>query len=527
MAKVSIYTQVYNAGAYLKPCIESVQAQTHTDWEHIIADAGSTDGSVEILKEYAAGDSRVKFIQLPENRWCQYEMTEQYATGEYYASLDHDDWWEPEFLERLLDLLQKNSLDIAFTGVTQYYQKEQVSRVLRKLARPVALSMESFAQNYEKYGKFANARWASLMRTDKYLSMKSEYEEILHMGLSWRADTILMLKYLSSMERVGIDNSILQHYRNYAGSQIQQFNPTRLESEAAYYKALQAFLEKFGAWDSKKEDWAKGLFLVEMVDAVQKLKDYSASTEDKLQECGRFLEHPLTRDAMTYRADPGRANVLLSAVKDIVVSSAADGNLPEGAVVAFQKSLRGIAPCCAGAVIPDQFSVFAQETGLVDVLLRDDLKRMQSLLLNLIDAGKYKGQYDVGKMLLGIIPESSPLYGIRDAGIFEAYTEICRFILDSTSITALDLMTGLLLEGKALPSEEAFLQTYLNLSAQLGQAPAFLFGKIRLARHYLQAGQARGCGEILEELREMGAGDHEEVAQIQAQLGSIGEGVVG
>lgn len=526
MAKVSIYTQVYNAGAYLKQCLDSVLAQTHTDWEHIIADAGSTDGSVDILKEYAAGDSRVKFIQLPENRWSQYEMTEQHATGEYYASLDHDDWWEPEFLERLIDLLEKNDLDIAFTGVVQYFEKSQVLWVLRELPRPVVLSIESFARNYEKYGKFANARWASLMRTDKYLSMKSEYEETLRLGLSWRSDTILMLKYMGNMKRVGIDNGTLQYYRNYSGSQIQRVNPTRLKSEVEYYKALQAFLKKFGAWDSKKEDWVKELFLVEMGDAIQKLKDYYASNDAKLQECGHFLEHPLTRHAMTYRGDPSKVSKLLSAAKDIIISAAADENLSEETVAAFKMAMGGMTPGCAGAVVPGQFAVFAQEPDLIDVLLKDDLKSMQSLLLNLIDTGKYKGKFDVGKMLLGIIPDSSPLYGIQDAGIFEEYKEICRFILNSASITALDLMTGLLLEGNELPSGEAFLQAYLNLSAQLGQDTAFLFGKIRLAQYYLQNGQTGLCREILEELREMGAENHEEVIQIQAQIDSTAEEVV-
>ena len=526
MAKVSIYTQVYNAGAYLKQCLDSVLAQTHTDWEHIIADAGSTDGSVDILKEYAAGDSRVKFIQLPENRWSQYEMTEQHATGEYYASLDHDDWWEPEFLERLLKFIQKNDLDIAFTGVERYFQEKHLNSVMRKINKSVVLSIEQFAQNYEKYGFFANARWASLMHTEKYLSMKNEYEEMASLGVVWRSDTILMLKYMGNMKRVGIDNSVMQHYRAHRACQVVQIDFSRLKSEIEYYKELQHFLEKFGAWNEQKRDWTKGIYLLDITDALKILAYHEIPTDAKLQECSRFLEHSLTRDAMTNRGDQSKVSALLSAVKDIIILSAADESLSEETVAAFQKAIGGMAPGCAGAVVPGQFAVFAQELDLIDILLKDDLKSMQSLLLNLIDTGKYKGKFDVGKMLLGIIPDSSPLYGIQDAGIFEEYKEICRFILNSASITALDLMTGLLLEGNELPSGEAFLQAYLNLSAQLGQDTAFLFGKIRLAKYYLQNGQTGLCREILGELREMGAENHEEVIQIQAQIDSTAEEVV-
>lgn len=525
MAKVTIYTQVYNAGPYLRPCLDSVLAQTHTDWEHIIADAGSTDGSVEILKEYAAGDSRVKFIQLPENRWSQYEMTEQYATGEFYASLDHDDWWEPEFLERLLTMIREHDLDIAFTGVSQYYQKQQIGRVLRRLASPVFLSIKQFAQNYEKYGKFANARWASIMGTKKYLSMKDQYDESLRLGLTWRSDTVLMLKYLENMERIGIDNSVLQHYRNHTGSQIQQIDHGRLRSEEEYYRAVQAFLEKFGAWGPKQQDWAKGMYLIEAMDSLQKLEDYGATDDEKLQGCSLFLGHPLTRNALTYRADPSRVGMFLSEVKRIVVSTAGE-SLSGEAVEAFSKAIQSFAPECAGAAVPAQFAVFAKEPGLVDLMLKGGRDALQDVLLDLIDSGKYEKEFDLAQMVPGIIPEGNPLYGIQDVNMFKLYPQLCRFILGGANLTALDLMTGLLLEGGVHESEMAFLQTYLNLSAQMGQVPAFLFGKIRLAEHYLQSGQPQLCMETLEELKEMGAGEHEEVLQLEAQLHGTSKGAL-
>lgn len=526
MPKVSIYTQVFNAGAFLRPCIDSVLSQTHQDWEHIIADAGSTDGSVEILREYAASDSRVKFIQLPENRWSQYEMTEQYATGEYYASLDHDDWWDPEFLERLLWFLQKNDLDIAFTGVIQFFQENQRYRTMRKLEKPVVLTIEQFAKNYEKYGSFANARWASIMPTKKYLSMKCEYEEFLQLGITWRSDTILMLKYLSAMEKIGIDNSSMQYYRIFEGSQVRQINPTRLKSEVKYYKAVRDFLERFGAWTPSKQNWSKKLFLSEIENAMEHLNYFTMPFSEKLQFCSDFLKHPLTLDAMTSKENSSLKEAFLLEVEKLVASAASDRDIPFEALETFQKALQSFAPSSAGAVVPGQFSIFAKESGLADALLKDDRERMQELLLDLVDSGKYEDEYNLGEMLLGIIPKGSPLYGVQDTDIFKAYPQICRFILGGANLTALDLMTGLLLEGGAVQSKSAFLQTYLNLAAQMGQASAFLFGKIRLAEHCLQGGQAQLCEEILRELKEMGAGEHEEVVRLEAQLRSAEKGAL-
>ena len=59
---VSIITPVYNAEKYLKTCIDSVLKQTYTNWELILVNDGSTDGSLDIIKQYAQLDVRIKYI---------------------------------------------------------------------------------------------------------------------------------------------------------------------------------------------------------------------------------------------------------------------------------------------------------------------------------------------------------------------------------------------------------------------------------------------------------------------------------
>jgi len=103
---VSIITPLYNGERFLGKTIESVLAQTYTDWEMIIVNDGSKDRSEEVAREYAAKDPRIKvFSQDNAGSAAARNNGIRRAEGRYIALLDSDDLWEPFFLEQQLALL--------------------------------------------------------------------------------------------------------------------------------------------------------------------------------------------------------------------------------------------------------------------------------------------------------------------------------------------------------------------------------------------------------------------------------------
>ena len=109
---VSIITPVYSCEKYLRQTIDSVLAQTFTNWEMILADDCSPDGSAQIIAEYQQKDPRIRYIKLPNN--CGAAVARNAALGEargrYIAYLDADDIWLPEKLERQLNFMKKNNV---------------------------------------------------------------------------------------------------------------------------------------------------------------------------------------------------------------------------------------------------------------------------------------------------------------------------------------------------------------------------------------------------------------------------------
>lgn len=114
---VSVITPAYNAERFIRGTIESVQAQTYTNWEMLIVDDCSTDYTVEIVKEYIEKDSRIHLIELEQNSGSAIARNTamDYAKGKYLAFLDSDDLWLPEKLSRQVTFMQENAIAFSFT----------------------------------------------------------------------------------------------------------------------------------------------------------------------------------------------------------------------------------------------------------------------------------------------------------------------------------------------------------------------------------------------------------------------------
>jgi teichuronic acid biosynthesis glycosyltransferase TuaG len=115
---VSVITAAYNAAPFLADCIDSVRQQDFTDWEHVLVDDGSTDGTAEALRQAATQDVRCRPLSLPANRGVAEARNAAVATaqGRYLAFLDADDFWLPAKLGRQLEFMRARGAAISYTG---------------------------------------------------------------------------------------------------------------------------------------------------------------------------------------------------------------------------------------------------------------------------------------------------------------------------------------------------------------------------------------------------------------------------
>lgn len=116
--RVSIGLPVYNGENYLALAIDSLLAQTFQDFELIISDNASTDGTAAICRDYAAGDSRIRYLSEPENRGAAWNFNRLVglAQGEYFKWAAHDDLCAPTWLSQCVEILDRDpTVVLSFT----------------------------------------------------------------------------------------------------------------------------------------------------------------------------------------------------------------------------------------------------------------------------------------------------------------------------------------------------------------------------------------------------------------------------
>ena len=113
MVKVSIVVPVYNTSDYLNECMDSLVNQTFTDTEIICIDDGSSDNSLEILKEYENKYSNIRvFSQENSGQSIARNKGIDYSKGKYVYFMDSDDYLELTAIEEMYDIASKNDLDV-------------------------------------------------------------------------------------------------------------------------------------------------------------------------------------------------------------------------------------------------------------------------------------------------------------------------------------------------------------------------------------------------------------------------------
>ena len=123
--EISVIVPVYNAEKHLDRCMDSILAQTFRDYEVILVNDGSTDGSGDLCKKYAALDSRIIYIEK-ENGGAGSARNAgiEKARGKYLAFPDSDDRFDPSMYEELYKLAESGDYDVVFSGVDYYTQTD-------------------------------------------------------------------------------------------------------------------------------------------------------------------------------------------------------------------------------------------------------------------------------------------------------------------------------------------------------------------------------------------------------------------
>lgn len=231
--EISIIVPVYKVERYLRQCLDSITAQTFSNWECILVDDGSPDASGAICDEYAARDSRFRVIHRSNGGLSAARNTGIEASrAPYIGFVDSDDWIEPEMFATLHDLITTHDTDVAQISLINEYRT--ISRPKPGVPRTVCYDRRQMVRHLFSGDTVPDYMWMKLFRRNVIGTPFPEGKvfEDIHTFNSW-------IKYIDS---IVVSPALMYHYRRRQGSIVNsRFSSTRCEYLAACIARVKAF----------------------------------------------------------------------------------------------------------------------------------------------------------------------------------------------------------------------------------------------------------------------------------------------
>ncbi len=117
MAKTSVIVPIYNTEDYLKRCLTSLENQTECDIEFLLINDGSTDNSLDIMEVYHNRDPRFKIFSFTQNEGVSIARNKgiEISSGKYIGFVDSDDYIDPDYYEKLLEVIDRKNSSISIS----------------------------------------------------------------------------------------------------------------------------------------------------------------------------------------------------------------------------------------------------------------------------------------------------------------------------------------------------------------------------------------------------------------------------
>lgn len=254
MYKISVIIPVYNVERYLSKCLDSVCNQTLDDIEIICIDDGSTDNSLNILKEYSSKDSRIKIISKENGgQAVARNIGIERSQGEYVAFIDSDDFIEPTMLEKLYSASENSNLDISMCKIATYNNqtgeiKENVWYYMLGVFRDFEKEIFTHKDTKEFTCNIAVTPFNKIYKTSLLKENNIRFPE----GLIFEDEKFFYDVYLRA-KKVAIIDEFLYYYRvNRKGSTVDISKENDYSDIVLIFKQIRQTFRETGNYDDYK-----------------------------------------------------------------------------------------------------------------------------------------------------------------------------------------------------------------------------------------------------------------------------------
>ncbi|MDR1876812.1 MAG: glycosyltransferase [Flavobacteriaceae bacterium] len=232
--KISVIVPIYNAEKYLPKCLDSILAQTFTDFELLLINDGSFDNSGKICDEYAKEDDRIRVFHKENGGVSSARNVGLYNTkGIYSTHVDSDDWIEPNMLQDMYEKIVSDNSDIVMAD--HYCDDKYVKQ------KPGSLNPENIIDDILKY-KIVSCIWNILVKNDLYLEHNISFCKTINYG----EDAMILIELFSNNPKVSYLPQAWYHYSTHNEYSITRINnKEKCYNRIKFLSGLRSVLQKY------------------------------------------------------------------------------------------------------------------------------------------------------------------------------------------------------------------------------------------------------------------------------------------
>ena len=256
---ISVIIPVYNVEKYLRECLDSVLRQTYQDFEVLLIDDGSCDGSGQICDEYAQKDDRVSVIHKQNGGVsAARNLGLQQAKGEFIAFIDSDDVVSEVYLEKLYQGILEGDADVCLCKYSRWKDGLIVPAEETGLETYINdQGMDAFFENFLSHYIIVlcedNAScWQG--SACRMLFRKASFLYSFQEDISICEDLIYVMRNFSAVNRINIADEALYYYRVNTSSTTAHYRKNFLTNQKAYLREFEDILRGLNLSDTRKTE---------------------------------------------------------------------------------------------------------------------------------------------------------------------------------------------------------------------------------------------------------------------------------
>lgn len=302
---VSVIVPVYQVREYLEKSVESLRSQTFSEFELILVDDGSTDGSGELCDRLAEKDGRIRVLHQ-ENRGAAAARNEamKIASGTYFYFMDADDWAEEGMLERMVSLAEHTGAQLTVMGfyIDTFDEKKRMMRQEISAGSWTFTNRDSFRKEAFRFfdRNLLYTPWNKLYLASYLREINAQFPKT-----KWD-DFPFNLQVVRDVEKVAVSREAFYHFQRIrSDSESESWNPNLYEKREEEHGWM---LELYRYWKVNRpqsREMVARRYVERMVGCVENVTNPSCSltVKEKKEKIRIMIGNPRFKKAMRY-AEP-------------------------------------------------------------------------------------------------------------------------------------------------------------------------------------------------------------------------------